>query len=278
MSDLQVGEIKDFDVKCFIDAANELVRSDEIKRAIDLLDNLPGFYRDYPPKEVKELRDLILSRICTPTTYAFDNNSDLLIDPKNANNMDKSLRGMIAVNDVTALNEKGFTPHICDMAPGEFWLPMMLKNKGLKFTYQSIHLHHRAYELALPHFKEHVIYPDPKEPKIFFALEIIEHLWNVEDIKTEMLQKIGFADVINISTPCYTFDSYCPKDWANYEHRKILGHLRTYTPREFARKIADMLPEYDSVLYTSEILHCRLINKSCTNEYLNETRFKPVLN
>jgi len=63
---------------------------------------------------------------------------------------------------------------------------------------------------------------------IFVAYEIIEHLWNTEEIHQHVIQLPVKPKTIMLSTPMYTFNSPAEK-W----HEADLGHLRTYTKREF---------------------------------------------
>lgn len=249
------GEMENFSAQPFLDCANELVRSDEIERALWLLDNLPAYYRDFPPKEVLDLKREILKRVATPQSYAA-NIADLLIDPETSNGMADSPRGRMLLEEVNALNLAGQAPHIVDYGPGEYWLPMMLKKEGLEFTYQALYLSENAFRRALPYFVEHFV--KGSGPKIFVACEIIEHLWQEQELKTEMLKACGLADIIHISTPKYTFDGHCPKDWQNYSHRETLGHLRAYTPNEFVNKINQMFPEYAWDFTDGRIMHMRL--------------------
>jgi len=58
-----------WDSKPFMDAANILAASDEPLRAIDLLNNLPGFYRDHIPHEIQELKTKIYQDLATPIFY-----------------------------------------------------------------------------------------------------------------------------------------------------------------------------------------------------------------
>ncbi len=251
--------MKVFNVQPFLDAANILVTADEVERALHLLDNLPAQYRDNQPPEVIALRNEILARVATPVSYVtIENSYGPDLDDKH--DMGKnSLRGQMIVNDVKAWNDSGHAPHIVDFAPGEFWMPAMLKKRGLVFTYWPILLN----KGALPKLKEQyadIIDPDPTdlEPFIYAAFEIIEHLWNPNDIKSESLRWKRQPDVVHISTPCYSFDQEC----MNWRSRDLLGHLRAYSPAELHGILAKLFPEYNQTLAISQILHSRLELKS----------------
>ena len=250
--------MNDFNVQCFLDAANELVRADEVERALNLLDNLPAAYRDNPPKEVTTLRNEIMARIATPVSYVTIEDS-YGPDTDDKYDMGKnSLRGVMMINDVKEWNDKGLLPHIVDFAPGEFWLPAMLHKAGLSFTYWPILLN----KGALPKLKEHygdIIQSEPADhkPFIYAAFEIIEHLWNPKDIKIESLRWKRLPDVVHISTPLYSFDQAC----TNWRSRDLLGHLRAYSPGELHGILAKIFPEYDQSITISQIMHSRLALK-----------------
>lgn len=264
---LKQGEIKDFNVKAFLDVANELVRADEVERALLVLDNLPAFYRDHPLREVLELKNEILSRVATPAVY-MENPSDIHIDFEDRNGTSKSLRAQLLQIEIAWLNEQNLTPHLIDYGPGEYWLPILLKNKGFKFTYFPIHLSDKAFLAGLPYFKDRYLkVPEKNQPVIFIAGEIIEHLSNESDIKTEMLRSFGLADVVHVSTPRYTNNFLCT-DWR--KDKGELGHLRAYTPNEFVISVVKMFPEYHWKLFNSFILHMRLINKNSKHEIINQ--------
>ncbi len=246
--------MSNFKLKPFIECAEELLRADETERALWLLDNLPAYYRDNTPQEILDLKLEVIKRIATPTLYANGDIEDI-IDLKDGHGMGESLRGLFLKKEVKWFNDQGLTPHIVDYGPGEYWLPIILHNADLKFSYQPIYLNVRAHSSILQFLLDLAPRQDGA-PNIFVACEIIEHLWNEQDIKTEMLSHGGFADVIHISTPCYTFDTQC-KDW---KEKKDLGHLRAYTPVEFSRKLSEIFREYKQFYIYSQIMHARLTN------------------
>ncbi len=257
-----LGDLENFNVQCFLDAARELVRGDEVILALRLLEGLPAFYRDFPPKEILDLRNQIMTRIATPMFYAREEKTqdtsmkDLLW-------MKKTTRGQLIIKDVKAFNDNNLNPHILDYGPGEFYVPEILFDEGHYFTYNPVTITPQSSAKFFddkPHFRGD---PDIDDPSIFFACEIIEHLWQESELKTVMLSYCGLADVIHVSTPKYTFDGR--SKWS--EMREDLGHLRAYTPNEFVNKIALMFPEYLWQFFDNQILHMRLIRKD--SEYFH---------
>lgn len=251
-----IGSVEFFDIKPFIDAANILVAADEPMRALQLLDNLPAYYRDHYPIAAQELKRKIYSLLATPAFYA-TNPYDQLVRVDNAHEVVKNtLRGNLIQKDLEAFNEKNQSPHIIDLGPGEYWLPIGLKKLGFKFTYQDIGLCNNAKLLARPHLEEEMRDKrDAQSPVIFVACEIIEHLHHEADIRVDLERTGHTPDIIHISTPRYTFDGRASQlDW---QKKGDLGHLRTYTPREFHSVVTKMFPEYTFNLYDSQIMHLR---------------------
>lgn len=246
-----MNQLTDFNVDCFLACAKELVRADEIERALWLLSNLPAYYRDNQPVEVINLRNQILSRVATPGSYKLDDSNDIIPDCSNAKTL---LRYQLIAYDVARLNNLSLVPHIVDYGPGEFWLPILLHQDGHQFTYQPIFLSDQAFDKTKHIYEAHLKLADKSAPTIYVACEIIEHLWNDVEIKTEMLRASGLCDIVHLSTPKYSFD-YQRTTW---DAAPIFGHLRAYTPDEFYLRARMIFGEYDNfTFYDSQILHTR---------------------
>jgi hypothetical protein len=262
--------MKDFKLQAFLDVAEELVRADEVEKALIFLKSyIPSYYRDNTPKQITDLRNEILSKVATPYFYMVSKFDDH-IDPVNTSLMQYTLRGVLMAREVESANNRGIIPHIVDFGPGEYAIVLSLKNKGLKFTYKPIGLNNVAYEKAKPYLQWELD-TKPSDYVIFMACEIIEHLWNEEEIKTTMLCYAGQATVVHISTPKYAFDYACT-DWRS--QRTELGHLRTYTPQEFCQKLSSMFPEYHLKFYDSQVMHMRLISKNTKYEVPSDFELK----
>lgn len=241
----------------FIDAANILVASDEPLRALKLLEGLPGYYRDHIPPEIQKVKDEILEKLATAHWYSKEPTVELS-DPKE---LLETVKGMLRweqiKTDVEDFNKIGLVPHIWDMASGGFWLPLCLRELGLKFTYDFIGMCHEMNQKAIKELGD--IYRwriPPNSPVISFMCEILEHLHFETDLKVEML-KAGYhnPDIIHISTPKFSFDTRIEK--GNWRDHGTLGHLRTYTLRDFYSVCYKMFPGYQWLFLDSKILHAR---------------------
>lgn len=243
-----------FDVTPFLESAKQLVEYDEVIRALSILNNLPAYFRDNPPKEVLALKNLIQSKILT--VYDIKSNIWDLPSFHNKENMhlilDGSTRGRILKDAVKKYNDGEIVPHIVDLGPGPYYFPIALKHFCFKFTYESKNINGPAEEEAKKELGE-IFSCQPKEdqPIIFVACELIEHLFNEDDIRY-VFDKVAskkMPEVIILSTPNYTFHPY-GNDWI----KDGLSHLRAYTPVEFVNKVSVMFPEYSLSLGTESVL------------------------
>lgn len=257
MSDLHpnTGRPEFFDTKPFLDVANILVASDEPLLALKVLKMVPGFYRDFYPSEMLDLKNKILSLLATPGFYVTNPYDSLVRADSAPHVVQGTLRGRMIEQDVKLLNQEKKIPHIVDLGPGEYWLALGLKALGYRFTYQPIGLCTEAHDKAKLLLVEQLVKPLDDAPRIFVACELIEHLHHEEDIRVDC-ERVGCKpDLIHISTPKYTFDTRASQiDWAQ---KGDLGHLRTYTPDEFKKVVHHMWPEYRWQYVDSQPMHMR---------------------
>lgn len=250
------GSCEFFMVTPFLAAADILVAADEPLRALEVLKSVPAYYRDHQHPEILEKTNRIYARLATPAFYAHNIHDQGSITPSHAAAcMDYMLRGQLIRKDVEELNAEGKTPHIFDLGPGEYWLPLALHHKGLKFSYQDVGLNPVARKKAMDQIGSTTSI-EKKGPAIFVACELIEHLHHEEDIRVEYERHNVAADIVHISTPKYTWDGnmnrlHWDRDGGD------LGHLRTYTPREFISVVGGMFPEFEFQFFDSKVMHLR---------------------
>ena len=252
----ECGKLAFFDLNPYLHVADILTAGDEPMMALKVLDMVPGFYRDHYPLEMQSKKRQIISKLATPGFYVTNPYDSLVRADSSHLVVEGTLRGSLIFEDVQKYNREGIEPHIVDLGPGEYWLPIGLKKKGCKFSYQPIGLCTEAHNKA----KDHILLelskkPDPKSPRIFVSCELIEHLHHEADIRTDC-ERIGCVpDIIHISTPKYSFDGRPEK--FRWQEQGDLGHLRTYTPAEFKSVVVKMWPEYKWVYIDSQPMHMR---------------------
>jgi len=189
----------------FIKAADILVAADEPLKAIQLLDNLPGYYRDFPPQEILDMKKDIKAKLATATFYQKEDSPGIGTYEDIKPVASTLLRYELIKNDVSEYNKAGKTPHLIDLGPGKYYLPIGLKGDGLKFTYQDIGFNGPSQMSFLDQHADLYKTKAPVDsPVIFVACEIIEHLHHEDDIAAEMHRTGCSPDIIHLSTPKYT--------------------------------------------------------------------------
>lgn len=250
--------IIDFKIKPFIEAAEELLRADETLRALDILNGLPAYYRENIPPEIQALKREIQSKIATASFYATSDGYELTAPENSHELVEGTLRGILLLQEMKELNKQDLTPHLHDLAPGEYAFVRMLASKGCIFTYEPSFVNWPSYNHYKKYFEEFLGKPSEDRPKIYFGGEILEHLHDEAELRYEMERKVGLADVLHFSTPNMTYDYNCT-DWRS---KGDLGHLRTYTAPEFQQVILKLFPEYHTQVFVSQILHARCVLKT----------------
>jgi hypothetical protein len=256
-----------------------LVRHDEVERALLVLDNIPAQYRDNPPANLRDLRAHIQAARCTPHAYFTEGldgepSAEAAIRILHAN-----LRGLLLEWEVRRYNAKGRRPHLVDMGPGEYFIPIALAKLGLDFRYSFVAADQKAVDKAkalIPFF--HLEPPTPDDPKIFVALEIIEHLSHTGDLHIECLRHVGgYPERVHLSTPRHTFHI---QDGV-WKKRCGLPHLRAYTQKEFWDEACKLFQGYTWHFYDGNIMSLvgmrgdvvseEKLNQEIINELTRET-------
>lgn len=260
------GSCDFFDLTPLLGYADQLVAADEPLMALMILDKVPAFYRDNPPPELLKVKAEIHQLLATPYFY-MSNIHDMSIPT--GEQASQCMKGLSRFNkieeDIKAYNLEGKCPHIIDLGPGEYTLPIGLSYNGHQFTYEDIGLcdvaKNKAHTILEPHLKK-VSDPITDRPVILVACEIIEHLHQESDIVTECLRANGgyWPDLVHASTPYATWDGRIERlEWRKYG---VLGHLRTYTADEFGTTMTEMFPRmYEWVLTTDQPMHIRGVKK-----------------
>lgn len=232
-----------------------LVRHDEVERALVVLDNLPAQYRERPPENLIRMKAEIMAARCTTHAYFTEGLDGEPSEEAAVIHLRGNARGVLIEWEVKKYNAQGKAPHLVDMGPGEYFIPIALKKLGYQFSYFEIACDGKTREKALPLIESvRCAMPSPTAPRIFLALEVIEHLPSTDDIAIECFRHVGgFPERIHLSTPKYTFHIQ-DKEW-----RKPCGlpHLRAYTPQEFAAAAHRIFPGYAWQLYDSKIISLR---------------------
>lgn len=239
-----------FDLDQWLSLAEQYIMADEVERALWVLDNPPAWYRDHYPVIAKKMRDKLLTQFFTSTDYSKDPVADEQIGK-----CDHDVpRAQLVIDYVEKHNAKKIYPTIFECAPGNYWLPFVLKSKGLGFGYYGEHLDPTVQSRArskLGHEWSGTTRGHKDDHNVFVCFEMLEHLHNPVEIYQSYLKTCGDGDckTIFLSTPKYTFGGGMP-DWQT----NPLGHLRAYTPREFHQFALKYWPEFKWTMYDGHVM------------------------
>lgn len=240
-----IGKPKHFDVSIHIKAIDQLICADEIEFALKMMDMLPGFYRENVPLEIKQIKKELYRQIQDTIEYANDQDETYKnpysgILSEKFNSMFFFPRAAETVNVILEYNKSSVIPHIIEFGPADYCLYDGLKSSGCDFSYQSLTINEKA-KAFYPHEES-----DKGGPQIFICFETIEHLWNPDDI-VHLFNKycdLRRVEYVLLSTPLNTLNGGMG-EWRN----RPLGHLRTYTSREFLDWGRKSFPGFEWTLY-----------------------------
>lgn len=240
---IEHGFPKYFNLDVYLDAVEQMICADEIKFALSMLDNLPGYYRDNEPERAKNIRSIIYQQCMTVHDYINDKEELIAQSEKHHKTPLKdhwklghfSPRGEVIVKLVKELNENGFCANIVELGPYNYWVPAALQDQGLDFIYTGINLNAHV-ECPIKTKTE----SDKPLKNIFICFEVIEHLWNEDEIVHYFYKTQMDPDFVLISTPKYT----CGGGLPNWDTRQ-LGHIRTWTPNELTSYCRKHWPKLD---------------------------------
>lgn len=233
---IETGKAIHFDVDMYLASVEQMVQSDEVERALNMLDNMPAWYRDHYPQKAQDLKDKIYKQFYTIYDYAYEDYNEHktfenITDVDFAAKYLWQTRAQGIIGLCKHLNSQNKVPHIVEMGSGNHWLEHALKICNCKYTYYSQTLNRHMQTKGSPKINA--------DYNIFICFEVIEHLWEPKDIYHYSLKHEVNFDFIMLSTPKYSFGGGCEK-W----QESNLGHLRAYTPTEFSHFAVSLWPGY----------------------------------
>lgn len=238
-----VGRPYYFNLDQFIITVEMLICADEIQTALYLLDNPPGWYRDHYPAELRAIKDRIYQQSYDQFDYANDaDEAGFTREQVSEQCLTQYTypRADILFNDLKELNAKDKVPWIFEISPSHGWLPVGFKDRGIRFDYYGKNINQPALAKVMRWMEQEWLpKPHADQLKILVCYESIEHMPNPHDF-IQAAHKIGESfDFIYASVPMYTLCGGLP-DWKT----RRIGHVRTWTPREFLRFLDQGFPGY----------------------------------
>lgn len=228
-----IGRPMFWDLSEHITAIIGMIRADEIQIALKMCDDIPGWYRDHYPEELYAIKNTLYQQSYDQFDYSSDADEagftkeqviDQCLSPYTYPRAD------ILKEEIEKMNRESIIPWIFEISPSHGWLPVGFSHRGLKFSFYGKNLNQPALAKIKQWLPPGVWQDKPVDgqPKILVNYESLEHMTNPHDLE-QAAKKIGVDfDQIYLSTPKYTLGGGLP----NWDTRR-LGHVRTWTPREF---------------------------------------------
>lgn len=236
-------------------AIEQLIRADELQMAIQMLDMVPGWWRDNYPEALVDIKKTLYQQTYDQIEYATDDDEA---------NMERETgegqwtgeycypRAEILTQIIKQMNDKTHHPWIFDLGCSHGNMPLGLikysnEKSTLGFKYCGVGMNKRIVEKLKgwigPQWKDR---PTDRQKTILYCTEVIEHCMNPMDI-VHSSYKVGVDwDKIVLSVPMYCLGAGLP-DWKT----RRMGHVRNWTPHEFQTFAMKNWPGYVWELYKS---------------------------
>ncbi len=236
-----IGKPIYWDLETHIKAIIGMIRADEIQIALTMLDSVPGYYRDNYPLELTEIKKTLYQNLYDQIEYATDDEeADCTREFGEAQWSSGYMypRAEIITNLIKSLFPR--SPWIFDLGCSHGNLPLGLIKSNQSFTYYGVGMNHRIQQKVKGWVGEHWCEaPINDQPTILYCTEVLEHMMNPHDL-VQSAYKVGVNfDHILLSVPKYTLGG----GLENWDSRR-LGHVRTYTPKEFLEFADKSFPGY----------------------------------
>lgn len=221
-----------------------MIRADELQIALRMCDEVPGYYRDNYPPELTAIKNKLYQQTYDQIEYATDDEEAECSREFGEAQWDNGYMYPRA-EIIKALVSKLLTPWIFDLGCSHGNLPLGLIRESVPFKYKGVGMNYRIQSKV----KEWVGHrwadkPVSGQSTILYCTEVIEHCFNPHDI-VHSAKKTGVNfDHILLSVPKYTLGG----GLENWDTRR-LGHVRTWTPKEFILFSEASFPGYKWTLY-----------------------------
>lgn len=245
-----LGKPLHWDLTKHIEAVDQMIKADELQIALKMMDDIPGWYRDNYPEELSEMKAKLYQQTYDQAEYGTDDEEagcEQEFGESQWTNGYMHPRAEIISEIMTKYNSENFHPWIYDLGCSHGNLPLGLMKSGFKFTYlgrgMNWRIEEKVKQWVYKHWQEK---PAKGEPAILYCTEVLEHMFNPHDL-IHSAYKVGVDfDQILLSTPLYTLGGGLP-EWRN----RRVGHVRTWTPKEFQEFAIKAFPGYQWTYYHS---------------------------
>lgn len=218
------------DIDIILDAAEQYILSDDGQKAIWILDNLPAYYQDNYPARAYQIKKDYFKRLWSVADYLSESFENVWDEKKAIEHYKHKFqyRGQYIRDLIKLHNDAGCDDiHIVEVGAANYWLPLGLRDEGLKFKYLALGHNVDANKQAAEKLKD--IWSDEViTSTIFVCMEVVEHCFNPQDIFNYYCKFGREAEYIVLTTPRYMVGGGVP-DWRS----RSLGHVKTWGSGEF---------------------------------------------
>ena len=248
-------------LKDHLQAVNNLMNADCAKFALEIIDKVPAWYRDNPPKELLELRNKIYQQCYDQIQYATDDEEGNCTREFGESQWGTNYthpRAEIITEEIVKANQRGQRPWIFDLGSSHGNLPLGLMRNGHGFTYRGAGMNWKIGKKLKEWVGDDIWrdFPRAGQERWLTLFEVIEHARYPDEL-IHSAHKIGIEfDQIFMSTPYGCLCGGLP-EWKN----RPIGHVTDWTTNEFLQFADKGFPGFSWTLYKSHsmVLHGRKI-------------------
>jgi len=202
------------------------VDSDNVDNALKMAEMLPAYYREGRHDWLEMWIHNTRKKIATINDYASGEMKEIR---KEASLQEfKAMRFQVTLEIVKQWNAQERIPYIVDLGPGEYTLPIGLKDAGCRFTYKPLAITDKIPLQAMKHIEDvYAIAPKFHQPEIFTCFEMIEHSFHPEDVIDYYHGENLNAEHVLISTPYGALGG----GW-NRAYAGMIAHVKDWNTKE----------------------------------------------
>lgn len=246
-----IGRPIHFDLNIYIQAIIGMIRADEIQEAFRMLENPPAWYRKNYPPELAAIKHALYSGLYSQIEYATDHEE---LDM--AGRVDEAIaqwNGPYCVPRASVINEAideanaaGTVPFLVDLGCSHGNLPLGLKARGSKFNYLGLAMNDRVVERLKENIGSPIwaYLPLPEQEVWLVCTETLEHAMDRQSLVID-----AYKPAFHYSKMFWSVPFGCLYGGLENWDSRRLGHVRTYTEKEFIEFVSSNFPGFTWTMF-----------------------------